>query len=159
MATIHKFKIAGIDGQEIDFADFKGKKILVVNVASECGYTSQYQQLQELSEEYATKLIIVGVPSNDFGGQEPGTSQEIRSFCTRNYGVTFPLAAKLSITGANPAPLYQWLTSKAENGQLDSTVKWNFQKYLLDENGQLINCYPSSVSPIDEVLLAAIDAN
>ena len=151
--SIHQFKVEGIGGVEIDFAKFKGKKIIVVNVASECGYTPQYQQLQELYEEFKDNLVIVGFPSNDFGAQEPGTNAEIQQFCTSVYGVRFLMTAKISIKGPKPHPVYQWLTSKDLNGRLDSEVQWNFCKYLLDEAGQLIHSYPSSVSPLDEQIL------
>ncbi len=153
MTGIHQFKIKGISGDEIDFASFAGKKILVVNVASECGYTRQYQQLEELYEEFQDRLVVVGFPCNDFGGQEPGSDAEIRSFCTLNFGVKFPLTTKISIVKTPVHPIYQWLTQKAENGVLDSTVKWNFHKYLLDEKGHLVAHHPSAVSPVDEVVL------
>ena len=153
MDSIHQFKVKGIEGKEIDFAQFKGKKIMVVNVASECGFTPQYQQLQELYEEFQDKLTIVGFPSNDFGGQEPGTNEEIRAFCTLRYGVDFPLAAKTRIKGSDKHPVYQWLTQKSKNGVADSEVQWNFYKYLLDENGHLVQSFPSSVSPLDEKIL------
>jgi glutathione peroxidase len=153
MTTIHQFKVEGIDGNEIDFAAFKGKKIMVVNVASECGYTPQYQQLQEIFEEFADKLIIVGFPSNDFGNQEPGTNAEIKTFCSLKYGVTFPIAAKISIKGNNSHPIYKWLTTKEANKKIDSEVAWNFNKYLLDKNGQLVDFYPSAVDPFDERIL------
>lgn len=150
MKTIHTYKIEGIDGKDLDFSDFKGKKILVVNVASACGFTSQYQQLQELAEEFKDKLVVVGFPCNDFGAQEPGTNQEVQSFCTLNFGVTFPMTTKISIS---TEPIYQWLTQKSQNGVMDAEVKWNFHKFLLDESGQLVNTYPSSVSPFDEAIL------
>ena len=153
MASIHQFKVEGIDGKVIDFADFKGKKMMVVNVASECGYTPQYQQLQELYEEFYDKFVIIGFPSNDFGKQEPGTNEEIKAFCSTRYRVKFPMAAKTSVKGENKHPVYQWLTGQAPNASEDHEVKWNFQKYLLDETGQLIATHPSSVSPIDEVVL------
>ena len=153
MASIHEFRVKGIGGQEIDFADYKGKKILVVNVASACGYTPQYQQLEELYEAFREKLVIVGFPSNDFGGQEPGTNEEIQSFCTVKFGVKFPMAAKISITQTPIHPLYQWLTKKEYNGVLDSEVSWNFQKYLLNEQGQLVNTYPAAVTPLDDEIL------
>lgn len=123
---------------------------MIVNVASECGYTPQYQQLQELYEGYGDKLAIVGFPANNFGGQEPGSNNEIKSFCSLRYGVTFPLAAKIDITAH---PVYRWLTRKSENGVADSRVDWNFQKYLLDENGCLIRSLPSSASPLDDEIL------
>ncbi len=150
MASIHQFKVEGISGGEIDFANFKGKKIIVVNVASECGYTSQYEQLQELYKEFKDKIVVIGFPSNDFGGQEPGTNLEIRTFCDLNYGTTFPMTTKITILNE---PIYQWLCQKSLNGVMDSEVKWNFQKYLLNEDGQLVQVYPSSVSPLDEQIL------
>ena len=153
MSNIYQFKVKGLTDGEIDFANFKGKKIMVVNLASECGFTPQYQQLQELYEKCGDKIEIVGIPCNDFGGQEPGTAQEIQEFCSINYGVTFPLATKLSIKGSEPHPIYQWLTQKEKNEIMDSQVEWNFQKYLLNEDGQLVKTYPSSVSPTDEAIL------
>lgn len=153
MASIHEFRVAGIGGKDIDFASFKGKKILVVNVASECGYTPQYQQLEELYEEFEEKLVIVGFPSNDFGGQEPGTDEEIHTFCKVNFGVKFPLASKVAIKKDPVHPIFQWLTKKEYNGVMDSEVAWNFQKYLLDENGMLVANHPSAVSPLDEEIL------
>ncbi len=158
MSSIYKFKVRGLDGEEIDFANFKGKKILVVNVASECGFTPQYQQLQELQGACGDKIQIVGFPCNDFGGQEPGSKEEIRSFCTINYGVTFPLGAKVSIKGPQIDPLYRWLTTKAENEVMDSEVEWNFHKYLLDEAGRLIKVYPSSVTPLSEEILSLVQS-
>ncbi|PHN03984.1 glutathione peroxidase [Flavilitoribacter nigricans] len=149
MSSIHQFKVAGIGQEEIDFADFSGKKILVVNVASECGFTPQYKQLQELYEYFNDKLVVVGFPCNDFGGQEPGNADTIQQFCERNYGVSFPLAAKININSSEPHPIYQWLTQKARNGKLDATVNWNFNKFLLDEKGQLLAHFPASVSPVD----------
>ena len=153
MTSIYKFRVEGISGEEIDFADFKGKKILVVNVASECGFTPQYAQLQDLYNEFRDQLVIVGFPSNDFGGQEPGTNHEIQTFCNRNFGVSFPLAAKITILGKDMHPVYRWLTQKSMNGYADSEVQWNFQKYLLDENGQLVAVFPSAVDPCSEAIL------
>lgn len=156
MDSIHRFKVEGIAGNKIDFADFKGKKILVVNVASECGYTPQYAQLQELYETHKDKLIIVGLPSNDFGGQEPGSNAEIAHFCKMRYGVSFPMTEKIHIKGPEIHPLYHWLTHKSENGVMDSEVKWNFQKYLLNETGQLIGIFPASLNPLEDSLLSQI---
>ncbi len=153
MSTIHQFVVKDIAGKDINFADFKGKKILVVNVASECGYTSQYAQLQELYSQFQDQLTVVGFPSNDFGGQEPGSNEAIASFCTARYGVTFPLAAKIRIKGDDPHPVYRWLTDRNQNGVQDSEVRWNFQKYLLDEHGHLIDTFPSNVSPADDAIL------
>ncbi len=150
MNTLHSFKVEGIEGEEIDFAAFAGKKIMVVNVASECGLTPQYQQLQELYEEFGDKFVIIGFPANNFGGQEPGSNSDIQAFCSRRYGVSFPLAAKIDI---RTHPVYRWLTQKSENGVLDSQVTWNFQKYLLDESGRLVHCLPPDASPLDEKVL------
>lgn len=154
--TIHQFKVASLDGEMIDFASFKGKKILVVNTASECGYTPQYKDLQALYEKYKDKLVIVGFPANNFGGQEPGSNTEIKSFCQKNYGVSFPIAAKISVKGDDTAPIYKWLTSKEENGVLDATIKWNFNKFLLDENGKMIAYFPSKVTPMSEEIISKL---
>jgi glutathione peroxidase len=148
--SIHRFKVASLDGDIIDFSAFKGKKILVVNTASECGYTPQYKDLQALYEKYKEKLVIVGFPANNFGGQEPGSNDEIKSFCQKNYGVGFPMAAKISVKGDDTAPIYQWLTHKDQNGILDAEIKWNFNKFLLDENGHMIQYFPSKVNPMSE---------
>lgn len=148
MHSIHQFRVEGLEDEIIDFEAFAGKKILVVNVASECGYTPQYEQLQELYTQFGDRLVIVGFPCNDFGGQEPGAADAIRQFCTKRYGVTFPLAAKVQIKGPNPHPVYRWLTSAAENGHSDSTVFWNFQKYLLDEQGRLLAVFPPAADPL-----------
>ncbi len=150
--TIHQFKVEGIAGGELDLAQFKGKKLIIVNVASECGYTPQYDQLQELYEAFSDKLAIVVFPSNDFGGQEPEGNQAIQDFCKVRYGVTFPLAAKINILGADSHPVYRWLTEKTANGVMDSEVRWNFQKYLLDEEGHLVRSLSSAVSPLDEAI-------
>ena len=156
MNTIHTFRVEGVEGETIDFAAFSGKKILVVNVASECGLTPQYQQLQELYEEFEDKIIIVGFPANNFGGQEPGSNHEIQAFCTRRYGVTFPLSAKIDVT---THPIYRWLTQKSQNGVLDSEVTWNFQKYALDEQGSLVHVFPPSASPLDDEILEWLKRN
>ena len=157
MDSIHRFSVEGLEGQTIDFSAFRGKKILVVNTASECGLTPQYQLLEEMSTSFAQKLTVVGFPCNDFGGQEPGGSPEIAAFCQRNFGVSFPLAAKVGILGPEPSPIYRWLTSKAENGHSDSSVSWNFQKYLLDENGHLVAVFPPTMSPLDPGILKWFD--
>ena len=154
--SIHQFKIKSIDGGVIDFSKFKGKKILVVNTASECGYTPQYEALQKLAYTYKNNLVVVGFPANNFGGQEPGTDAEIKQFCKARYGVTFPLASKISVTGTDTAPIYKWLCSKTENGVLDAEIKWNFGKFLLDENGHLISYFPSKVEPMSEELTSKL---
>lgn len=148
--TIYDYKVDALEeGKTINFADFKGKKILIVNTASECGFTPQYADLEKLSKEYGDKLVIVGFPANNFGGQEPGTNVEIGAFCQKNYGVTFPLAAKVSVKGEDTAPIFKYLTEKQLNGVKDTEVKWNFTKFLLDENGKLINSFVSKVKPTD----------
>jgi glutathione peroxidase len=142
-----------LDGTDISFAAFKGKKILIVNTASECGYTPQYKALEKLYEQHKDKLVIVGFPANDFGGQEPGSNSEIKSFCTKNYGVTFPMAAKSAVTGAEISPIYQWLTQKEKNGVLNAEIKWNFNKFLLDENGFILQKFDSKTDPLSEEIL------
>jgi glutathione peroxidase len=154
--TIHSFKVKSIEGGTIDFSKFKGKKILVVNTASKCGFTPQYEALEKVYQEYKDKLVIIGFPANNFGGQEPGADSEIQEFCKARFGVKFPLASKVSVKGDDTAPIYKWLTSKAENGVLDAEVKWNFGKFLLDENGKLIAYFPSKVTPDSEEILKYI---
>jgi glutathione peroxidase len=154
--SIYDFKVEALDGTTIDFASFKGKKILVVNTASQCGYTSQYEGLEALYKKYQDKLVIVGFPANNFGGQEPGSNSEIKEFCKKNYGVSFPMAAKVSVKGDDVAPIYKWLCSKSENGVLDAEIGWNFGKFLLDEKGDLITYYPSKVTPMSEELTSKL---
>ncbi len=154
--SIHRFKIAGLEGGEIDFSSFAGRKILVVNVASACGLTPQYGPLQELSAHFSDRLAVVGMPCNDFAGQEPGSASEIKTFCESRFGVTFPLAEKVAILGPAPHPIYRFLTSKSENGHSDSVVAWNFQKYLLDEKGVLLAVFSPQTAPNDEAVLGAI---
>ncbi len=145
--SIHSFKVEALDGSTIDFSNFKGKKILVVNTASECGFTPQYKELESLYETYKDKLVIVGFPANNFGGQEPGSNQEIASFCEKNYGVTFPMAAKISVKGDDMAPIYKFLTKKEENGVKNTSILWNFTKILLDEKGYVIDSFMSTTKP------------
>lgn len=154
----HEFKLNNIDGKEVDFADFKGKKVLVVNVASKCGYTSQYAELQELHKKHGDKITVLGFPANNFGGQEPGTEEDIKTFCTENFGVTFPMFEKLSVKGVDKHPLYRWLSDKSLNGWNDKEPAWNFSKYLIDENGKLLEFYPSAVSPMDDQILKHLEA-
>ncbi len=149
-ATVYNFKVTALDGSTIDFAKFKGKKILIVNTASECGYTPQYADLQKLADSYKSKLVVIGFPANNFGGQEPGSNAEIKEFCKKNYGVTFQIAEKVSVKGDDIHPLFKWLTNKSENGVMDAEIKWNFTKFLLDEKGQLIAVFPSKVNPTSE---------
>ena len=154
--SIYDFKVDGLEGGTIDFSQFKGKKILVVNTASACGYTPQYKDLEALYTKYQDRLVIVGFPANNFGGQEPGTNAEIKTFCEKNYGVTFPMAAKISVKGDDTAPIYQWLTQKSRNGVLDATIGWNFNKFLLDENGHLVAYFPSKVTPMSDEIVSKL---
>lgn len=155
-ATIYGFKVDALEGGTIDFSKYKGKKILVVNTASECGYTPQYEGLEALYKENKGKLIIIGFPANNFGAQEPGNNAAIAGFCKKNYGVTFPMAAKISVKGDDKAAIYKWLTEKISNGVMDSDVKWNFQKYLIDEEGHLVAMFPSAVKPEGPEIKAAL---
>lgn len=143
-------KINNLQGKEINFSDYKGKKILFVNVASKCGFTPQYEDLQKLSDNYKEELVVIGVPCNQFGQQEDGTSGEIEEFCSVNYGVTFPITEKVEVKGKNQHPLYAFLTSKKQNGKKSSSVKWNFQKYLIDENGDLVDYWYSLTKPLSK---------
>ncbi len=151
--NVYSYTMPSIDGGTINLADYKGKKILIVNTASECGYTRQYEGLETLYAGHKDKLVVLGVPANNFGGQEPGTNEQIASFCKKNYGVTFPLTAKQEVVGENQHPMFKWLTTKDQNNVLDAKIKWNFNKFLLDENGKLLAYFPSSVEPnSDEIL-------
>jgi glutathione peroxidase len=150
--SIYDIKINGLNGQAINLSDYKGKYILFVNVASKCGFTGQYEDLQKLYDKYQDKLMIIGAPCNQFGGQEPGTAQEIQSFCQANYGVTFLMTEKLDVKGDNQHPLYQWLTKQSKNGKSDSKVKWNFQKYLINKDGSMIDYYFSITNPMSDKL-------
>lgn len=150
ISSLHDFKVPGLDGSTIDFSKYKGKKVLIVNTASECGYTPQYADLQKLYEAHKSNLVIVGFPANNFGGQEPGSNTEIKEFCKKNYGVTFPMAGKVSVKGDDIHPIFKWLTTKSENGVMDAEIKWNFTKFLLDEKGKLIAVFPSKVNPNSE---------
>jgi glutathione peroxidase len=155
--SIYDFKVAALDGGKIDFAKYKGKKILIVNTASECGNTPQYAELETMYEKYKNKLVIVGFPANDFGAQEPGSDKEIASFCKKNYSVTFPMASKITVKGEGMAPIYKWLTDKKYNGLKDSEVRWNFQKYLLNEKGELVAVFDPKVKPMSAEIVAAIE--
>lgn len=149
----YDFKVKTLEGGNFDFSSLKGKKVMIVNTASKCGNTPQYKDLEALYENNHDNLVIIGFPANNFGGQEQGTAVEIRKFCTENYGVTFPMMEKISVKGDDMAPIYKWLTSKKENGVKDSEVKWNFQKYLIDENGKLIEVLePKEKATSDKVL-------
>ena len=156
--SIHQFKVIDLYGKEFDFSTLKGKKILIVNTASECGLTPQYKDLEAIYSKYKDKnFVIVGFPANNFGGQEPGSNQEIAKFCQMNYGVSFPMMGKISVKGNDMHPLYQFLTQKNKNGLQDSEVEWNFQKYLLDENGHLVKVLSPRVLPTDDAIVLWIN--
>lgn len=158
MESIHQFKVTDLYGEEFDFSTLKGKKVMVVNTASECGLTPQYKNLQALYEKYKDQnFVIVGFPANNFGKQEPGSDKEIATFCEKNYGVSFLMMSKISVKGDDMHKLYQFLTQKSKNGLEDSEVKWNFQKYLLDENGYLIKVVQPQTLPDDEGIVKWIE--
>lgn len=147
---IYQFSVPGLDGKTIDFSAFKGKKILIVNTASKCGLTPQYEELEALYKTYGNKLIIVGFPANNFMGQEPGTNEEISTFCKKNYGVTFPMAEKISVKGNDTHPLYKYLKEQAKSKKLEDPVSWNFGKFLLNESGELIATFSPRTTPMSD---------
>lgn len=154
----YSFKVTDIDGNEFSLENLKGKKVMVVNTASRCGFTPQYEDLQALYEKYKDKnFVVIGFPANNFMGQEPGTNKEIKEFCTSRFNVSFPMMAKISVKGNDMHPLYQWLTQKSKNGVLDSEVKWNFQKYLIDENGNLVDVLLPKVRPNSDKVIKWIE--
>lgn len=148
--SIYDFKVPSLDGNSIDLSAYKGKKIMIVNTASKCGYTPQYKDLEALYEKYKGKLVIIGFPANNFNQQEPGSNTEIKDFCTKNYGVTFPMAEKISVKGEDIHPLFKYLTEEAGKMGVTDPIKWNFTKFLLDENGKLVAVFPSKVNPMSE---------
>lgn len=153
--SIHEFSFTTLEGEHLSFEAFKGKKILLVNTASKCGFTPQYASLEMLHKEYGDQLVIVGVPANNFGAQEPGSNIEIAEFCERNYGVSFIMAEKQNVAGTEQTELFRWLTSQP-NPDFTGDIQWNFEKFLLDENGKLIRRYRSSVDPLDESITATL---
>ena len=153
-SSIYDFKVPGLDGKPIDFSAYKGKKMLIVNTASQCGNTPQYADLEKLYEKYKDKLVIIGFPANNFGAQEPGTNSEIKEFCTKNYSVTFPMAEKVSVVGDDIHPLFKYLTEEAKKiGADEPVIKWNFTKFLIDENGNLVKVFKSKMQPMDPEIL------
>ncbi|WP_439482227.1 glutathione peroxidase [Cyclobacterium plantarum] len=156
--NFYDFTMNDIDGNPVDFSAYKGKKLLIVNVASKCGYTPQYAELQELYEAYKDQMTILAFPANNFGGQEPGTNEDIKTFCSENYGVTFPMFEKISVKGVDKHPLYRWLSDKNLNGWNNTEPSWNFCKYFINEKGELVKFFPSSVKPMDEEIIALIKA-
>ncbi|MFC5623764.1 glutathione peroxidase [Algoriphagus winogradskyi] len=156
--SFYEFSMKDLNGEMVDFSSFKGKKVMVVNVASKCGYTPQYEELQKLYAEHSDKIVILGFPANNFGGQEPGSNEEIKSFCSENYGVTFPMFEKVSVKGYDKHPIYRWLSDAKQNGWNNEEPSWNFCKYILNEEGELINYFPSKVSPLDQEIIDLINA-
>ena len=156
--TIYQYKVKDINGKEFDFSTLKGKKLLIVNTASECGLTPQYQDLENIYEKYKDKnFVVIGFPANNFGAQEPGTNVQIAAFCKSNYGVTFPMMSKISVKGKDMHEVYQFLTQKSKNGLQDSEVEWNFQKYLINQNGELVKVLSPRVLPTDAEILNFIN--
>ncbi len=157
-SSFYDYTVTDIDGNEFSFEQLKGKKVMVVNVASKCGFTPQYEQLEAIYSKYRDdNFVIIGFPANNFMRQEPGTDEEIKSFCTLNYGVTFPLMSKVSVKGKDKSPIYEWLTEKEMNGKEDSSVKWNFQKYLVSSDGQLEKVLSPSTKPDDQEIIDWIE--
>jgi len=148
--SIHHLNFTSINGEKVTLSSFKGKYILFVNVASECGFTPQYEDLETLSKQYKDQLVVIGFPCNQFGGQEPGSSEEIQSFCQLRYGVTFPVSEKIEVKGKKQHEIYKWLTDKNKNGKSSSSVKWNFQKYIVDPEGKFVDYYYSVTKPLSE---------
>jgi glutathione peroxidase len=155
-STVYDFTVKSIDGKDVHLSQFKGKKILIVNVASECGYTPQYTDLEKLYEKYQDKLVLIGFPANNFGAQEPGTNDQIKEFCDSKYGVKFPLMSKVSVQGADMVPLFKWLTT-AENPDFTGDIKWNFEKFLVDESGNLIRRFRTKTVPLSDDIIKAIE--
>lgn len=153
--SVYDFKITSIDGKEVKLSSFKGKKVLIVNTASKCGFTPQYAQLEELSKKYKDKLVVIGFPANNFAGQEPGSNEDIQEFCQQNYGVSFLMSEKVSVKGEDINNLFKYLTS-AENQDFNGEIKWNFEKFLIDENGKLIHRYRSAVKPLSPEITNAL---
>ena len=149
--SFYDFELKSIEGEKIDLSIYRGKKVLLVNVASKCGYTPQYEDLQNLHEQFGNKVVVLGVPANNFGGQEPGSNENIAEFCQANYGVTFQMLEKISVVGKDRHPLYQWLED-----QSGKAPNWNFCKYLLNEKGEVIGFFPSAVNPLDEQITSKL---
>jgi len=155
-ASLYSFKAKTLSGKDFDFSSLKGKKVLIVNTASECGNTPQYADLEKLYEKYKDRLVIVGFPANNFGAQEPGTNEQISEFCKTNYGITFPVMQKVSVKGEDISPLFQWLTTET-NPDFTGDIKWNFEKFLLDENGKLVHRFRSKILPFSDEIISAIE--
>ncbi|MDR9399598.1 glutathione peroxidase [Salibacter sp.] len=159
LETVYQFDVKTIDGEKISLSKYEGKVMLIVNTASKCGYTPQYEGLQGLYEKYEEKgFVILGFPANNFMGQEPGTDSQIQTFCEKNYGVTFPMMSKISVKGSDKAALYEYLTNKEANGKVGGEIKWNFQKYLINRKGEVVEKFNPGTKPMDEELISAIEA-
>ena len=157
-SSFYDFTVKDINGKDFNFSQLKGKKVMVVNTASKCGFTPQYADLEKLYKTYKKdNFVIVGFPANNFHNQEPGTNSEIKEFCQKNYGVSFPMMSKISVKGDDMSPVYKWLTTAKENGKMDSQVRWNFQKYLINENGELVNVIYSKEKPDSKEIVAWIE--
>jgi len=157
--NLYDFKVQDINGDDFDLSSLKGKKVLIVNTASECGLTPQYETLEEVYQEYGgDEFTIIGFPANNFGAQEPGSNEDIKSFCSKNYGVTFTMMSKISVKGDDIHPLYQWLTLKEKNGVEDAPVSWNFQKFMIDQNGDYVGMVSPKESPASEEIINWIEA-
>ncbi|MET3977927.1 glutathione peroxidase [Mucilaginibacter sp. UYP25] len=154
-APLYSFKLKTIDGNDFSLSKYKGKKLLIVNTASKCGFTPQYAELQKLADQYKDKVVVVGFPANNFGGQEPGTNADVKEFCQKNFGVTFPLSSKVSVKGDDIAPIFAYLTKEA-NPDFIGEIKWNFEKFLIDENGKLIHRYRSTTKPLSDEITKAL---
>ena len=155
--NLYDFKVKDINGEAFDFNQLKGKKVLIVNTASECGLTPQYESLEELYQKFGGEnFTIIGFPANNFGGQEPGSNEEIKTFCEKNYGVSFPMMSKISVKGKDQDEIYQWLTQKAKNGVEDAEVSWNFQKFMINEQGEYVGMVPPQESPVSEKIISWI---
>ena len=153
--SVHEFTINTIDGESKNLSDYKGKKMLFVNTASQCGFTPQYMELQELHEKHGDELVIIGFPANNFGGQEPGSNDQIKTFCKKNYGVSFILSEKVSVKGKNIDPIFEWLNAQ-DNQSFKGDIMWNFEKYLIDESGKLIKRYRSMTKPDSDKIISLI---
>ena len=155
--TLYDFKVKSLEGKDVNLADYKGKKVIILNTASKCGYTPQYTDWEAFYQANKAKVVVLGFPANEFGGQEPGTNQEIVEFCKKNYGVTFPMMNKVSVKGDDMCDVYKFLTQKSKNGLQDSEVEWNFQKYLINENGELVDVVDPRTLPTDPVIINWIE--
>ncbi len=154
--SLYDFTMNSLEGKAVNLSQYKGKKVVILNTASECGYTPQYADWEAFYKQHKDKVVVLGFPANNFGGQEPGSSQQIATFCQKNYGVTFPLFEKIDVVGEKQAPLYKWLTTKSLNGWNDQAPGWNFCKYVIDENGKLTHFFASAVKPNDAAFKKAV---